>query len=143
MPVTIDINAIVDTLLAGSAVAAVASAVEKPALFTPDHTPALRMACRDALRQLALQLAPYLETVSLDGDSPSFEFCSDLRLPPAAVATMMSDIVASRVLHLMHAATYPSLSAAYARQAADSLAAIHRMIISAAMPRCLKIAPNG
>lgn len=143
MSVVIDLDSVLETLMAGSAIAAVGSDVERPVVFTPDHRPALRLACRDALRRVALQLAPYLDAVRLDGDNPELVFDSSLRLPEEVLEVFVADTVASHVLHLMLASSYPSMSAAYAVRAAESLAEIHRCILHAARPQCLKIRPHG
>lgn len=133
--VSVSLPEVVESLLAGAAVAAVGSERARPALFTPDHAPALRMACRDAFRAVALQMAPYLDNVRADGDTPELHFASELRLSAALVGAVVADVVAARVLHLMLASSYPALSAAYASQASQTLGTLHRIILSGAPGR--------
>ncbi|MDE6453773.1 MAG: hypothetical protein K2L27_06170 [Muribaculaceae bacterium] len=139
---TISIPGIVQSLIADSAIAATGSTLSRPPLFTPDHEPALRLACRDAFRIVALQLSAYTCAVHTDGDTPAIDLDPALAIDPDLVARSIETIVAAHVLRLMHAAAYPALAAVHAARAAAALAALHRRIVaSAPAPGRIRPAP--
>ncbi|MDE6109724.1 MAG: hypothetical protein K2F72_05510, partial [Muribaculaceae bacterium] len=74
----ISFKAIVDSILASSAMAATGSETDRPPLLTTDHTPMLESCARTALRTVAYELAPFLDNVELRGEPADFEFLPEI-----------------------------------------------------------------
>ena len=131
MNVTIHIARVTDTLLAGSALAAVCSEHERPPLLNPDHEPALRAGLRVVFDTVALQLAPYIKAVDrAAADEPVLRFVDHIAADSETVARAVESVLALRMLHQLHATAYPAVAAACGTGAAETLAALHRYILA-------------
>lgn len=142
MRVTVDLDRVVESILAGAALSAVASTQELPPLLHPDHAPALRMGARAAFRALALSLAPYLTAVSPADDALALEFDAGIEADATLLGAALEDVMALRVLHLFYARELPALSAACASAAASALDGLHAGILRRAPRRKVRLRPE-
>ena len=143
MNVYVSIPRVVDILLAGSALSAVTSVVERPPLFTPDHTAALSCAAMARFRDIALSLTPYLQSVDCDDtDALLLRFDTNLRFDTALTGGAIEHIIAMRVLAQYTRHCCPAVSEACAAEA-DGLAARLHALMLRQTPAPGRIRPHG
>lgn len=127
----ISLKAIVDSILAASAMAATGSDSDNPPLLTPDHAPMLESCARAALRAVCFELAPFLDGVELQGEPADLEFVDEIdpsmRLP---LEGAVCDIVAHRVLHTFFITAWPALSAAHLEMATLAMERLQSSLMS-------------
>lgn len=129
--VYVSIPAIVDSLLAGSAIGAAGSAAERPPLLTPDHEGALRRAVRDALRGVALRLSGFLAGAEIGDDAAILRLQPGVEADGLPVGGIIESIAAARVLGMFHAMANPAAAAACAERAEADTGALLRMLFAA------------
>lgn len=142
MKVTVSIPAIVQSMMAGTALGAIGSGATRPALLQPDHEEAMRMAARSTLRNIVLAIADLTDNVNFSaGDIVELELCGELNISPELVAGAIEDAVTARVLQFFYADAMPRASAACAGGAGERTAALRRMLF-AALPAPGRIRPH-
>ncbi len=143
MTVTVSIPAIVQSMMAGTALGAIGSGATHPAaLLQPDHEEAMRMAARSTLRNIVLAIADLTDNVNFSaGDIVELELCDELNISPELVAGAIEDAVTARVLQLFYADAMPRTSAACAGGTGERVSALRRMLF-AALPAPGRIRPH-
>lgn len=142
MKVIVSTARIVESLLAGTALGAIGSDLERPPLLCADHTEAIRMAASSALRAAAVQLAPHLSGADFDADGAVLSFRGADGPDPELTAAVVEHIVAARVLHFFYACSSPQAAAVCAARAAEAMDSLQRMFM-AALPAPGRIVPHG
>lgn len=142
MKVTVSIPAIVQSMMAGTALGAIGSGAPRPALLHPDHEDAMRMAARSTLRSIVLAIADLTDNVNFSaGDIVELELCAGLNISPELVAGAIEDAVTARVLQFFYADAMPGASAACGGGAGEWTTALRRMLF-AALPAPGRIRPH-
>lgn len=127
--VTIDTGRIVRSLMAGTAMGAIASVRDRAPLLLADHEGALSLTVDDCLRRTAMSLAYYLDGANFGPASPQLLLRDDVGADPALVAAGVEQAVGLQVLHMFYAAAGEDGAAdALQRAAAGARRALVRLL---------------
>ncbi|MDE6270050.1 MAG: hypothetical protein K2M12_04240 [Muribaculaceae bacterium] len=102
--VSIDTGRIVDSLMAGTALGAMASAGVRPALLLADHEPGVRKAVLNCLRRVAMDMAHYLDGANFWPAEPQLLLRDDVGADTELTAAAVEQAVELQVLRMFYAA---------------------------------------